>query len=432
LWFTAAGSLIVVGISFFLFRTFEQSQLREQQRTLAARMQDVVSTIDAAEDDESLIDEFANIRRSIEQQNALSPRGRLGITIREGDRVLLNAGIVEAHDGEQHVLAGHAQAERGGRRYAVNVLLDQTDSRDALDDFRQNTYIALVAGVALLALAGAFVARRAMRPLARITAATQTLDVGSLDHSLDAAAWPSELRALAAEFGQMQIRLRESFQRLTQFSDDLAHELRTPLNNLMSAAEVTLAQSRSTEEYRETLGSMLEETNRLRRMIDELLFLARAEQPERTLERTALDAREEASAVVEFFSALADENRVTVSVEGRGTLQANRDLLRRALSNLLGNALQYTPAGKSVRIVVSDSMIEVRDEGSGIDSSHLPHLFDRFYRVDQARSGYPEGTGLGLSIVKSIMTLHGGTVTVTSPPGQGSIFTLTFPRMTKL
>jgi two-component system heavy metal sensor histidine kinase CusS len=166
-------------------------------------------------------------------------------------------------------------------------------------------------------------------------------------------------------------------------------------------------------------------------MIDELLFLARAEQPEEWLEPVSIDAREEATAVVEFFSPVADEKRVTLSVDGTGTVFADRALLRRALSNLVANALQYTPAGGAVRVAIfqdgASTGIEVHDTCAGIESQHLGRLFDRFYRVDEARSSYPDGTGLGLSIVRSIMALHGGTVTVASQPGRGSLFTLIFP-----
>jgi two-component system heavy metal sensor histidine kinase CusS len=144
-----------------------------------------------------------------------------------------------------------------------------------------------------------------------------------------------------------------------------------------------------------------------------------------------LHAREEAAAVVEFFSAVADEKRITLSVDGKGTAFADRALLRRALSNLVGNALQHTDPRGGVRVVISQdeesTRVEVHDTGAGIESRHLGRLFDRFYRVDEARSSYPDGTGLGLSIVRSIMTLHGGTVSVASEPGRGSIFTLIFP-----
>jgi two-component system heavy metal sensor histidine kinase CusS len=453
LWFTAAGVLIVAAISFFLFRRLDRYQLSEQNRTLALTMHQVVTGLASAEDDEGegVRREISRIRQSLEAENASRPRSKLGIAVREGNRMLLSVGFVPAlkelpppasdlsqppvawHDPktERHFLLRSATVNRGGRHYLIGLSLDQTQRQEALDDFRANTYIALCAGAPLLALAGAFVARRAMLPLARITAVTQRVDAGRLDHQLEGDTWPAELRTLAAEFAQMQVRLRESFQRLAQFSDDLAHELRTPVHNLMGAAEVTLSQPRSTEEYQETLASMLEEAQRLRRMIDELLFLARAEHPERALERVALEAREEAMAVVEFFAALAAEKRITLAIEGGGTVFADRALLRRALSNLVANALEHTPPGGCVRIVAAQdgasTRLAVHDTGAGIDSKHLACLFDRFYRADEARSGPAAGVGLGLSIVRSIMTLHGGTVTVSSELGRASVFTLRFP-----
>jgi two-component system heavy metal sensor histidine kinase CusS len=449
LWFTVAGTLILAAVSFFVFRTFEQYVTREQCRTLAARVQDVATELSA--DEEPLPERLDRIRHALEHASGGPAHRSLGVAIRLGDRSLLAAGVLPPReafpppadelsrlsvvrhelDDERHLLLTSARVVRGDKAYVINVSLDQTESLDELDDALGQARVALVAGAVFLGLAGALVARRAMRPLGRITAATKTLDVGRLDQPLDAAQWPAELRALAGAFAQMQVRLRESFQRLTQFSDDLAHELRTPIGNLMGTAEVALREERAGAEYRETLASMLEESQRLRRMIEELLFLARAEQPERVLDRTRLDARAEAAAVVEFFSGLAEEKRIAITSEGSASLFTDRSLLRRALSNLVGNALEQTPPGGSVRVVVGETggttTIEVHDTGVGIASQHLPRLFDRFYRVDDARSRHPEGTGLGLSIVRSIVTLHGGTVTVASEPGRGSVFMMRFP-----
>jgi two-component system, OmpR family, heavy metal sensor histidine kinase CusS len=449
LWFTVAGTLILAAVSFFVFRTFEQYVTREQRRALAARVRDVAAELSA--DEEPLAERLDRIRQAVEHASADPAHRSLGVAIRLGDRTLLAAGVVTPRDAfpppaedlsqltvvrhepddERHLLLTSARVVSGGKTYVVDVSLDQTESLDELDDALGHAHLALAAGAVFLALAGALVARRAMRPLHRITAATKTLDVGRLDQPLEAAQWPAELRALAGAFAQMQVRLRESFQRLSQFSDDLAHELRTPIGNLMGAAEVALRERRGEDEYRETLASMLEESQRLRRMIEELLFLARAEQPEQALDRTRLDAREEAAAVVEFFSSLAEEKRVALTSEGSASVFADRSLLRRALSNLVGNALEHTPAGGSVRVVVADAgeatTIAVHDTGVGIESRHLPRVFDRFYRVDEARSQHSQGTGLGLSIVRSIVTLHGGTVTVSSEPGRGSVFTMRFP-----
>jgi two-component system heavy metal sensor histidine kinase CusS len=432
-----------------VFRTFEQYVTGEQRRALAARVQEIVSELSM--DEEPLAERLDRIRRALEHGSTGPAPGSVGVAIRRADRTLLAAGVLPPLEAfpppaadlsalpvvrkelgdERHLLLTSARVGRGEEAYVVDVSLDETQSLDELDDTLGAAQVALVAGAVFLALAGALVARRAMRPLERITAATRTLDVGRLDHPLDAAQWPAELRALAGAFAQMQVRLRESFQRLTRFSDDLAHELRTPIGNLMGAAEVALRERREGDEYRETLASMLEESQRLRRMVEELLFLARAEQPEQALDRTRLDARAEAAAVVEFFAGPAAEKRIALTSEGSAPVFADRSLLRRALSNLVGNAIEHTPSGGSVRVVVGEAAgattIEVHDTGAGIASPHLPRLFDRFYRVDDARSRRPEGTGLGLSIVRSIVTLHGASVSVASEPGRGSVFTMRFP-----
>jgi two-component system heavy metal sensor histidine kinase CusS len=454
LWFTAAGCVVLGAMSFFLFRTLERSQQRDAREVLSSRVQDVVSALEGSDDDVN--EGLESVRAVIERENTIRPRSRFGVAVRDGDRVLLTVGELPSHarfpppapraaslqivdhisPSEREFLLTSAQIRRRGHPYVVAVALEQTASRETMDDFRTNMDIGLFVAAALLAVAGALVARQAMKPLGRITALTQNLDVGQLHQRLEGTSWPAELRALATEFGRMQARLRESFERLQQFSDDLAHELRTPINNLMGTAEVAVAQARPAEEYRDTIVSILEEAQRLQRMIDELLFLARAGHPEQSLDRSSLDAHAEAAGVVDFFSALADDKNVAMSIEGTATVDADRALLRRALGNLIANALQYTAPGGSIRIVIQPSpdatTIAVRDNGSGIEPRHLPHLFDRFYRTDQSRSRNAEGTGLGLAIVRSIVGLHGGTVEVESEMGRGSAFVMRFPKMTKL
>jgi two-component system heavy metal sensor histidine kinase CusS len=454
LWFTLSGLVVLGGMSYFLLRTFEQSQFREHRDLLWSRVADVANNLQHEEDDVPNAEDFAAMRQAIARENAVRPRMQMGVAVTENGRTLLESGpvpagaqfpapsndlshlpVVRYAASEEHdFLLSSATVNRHGHKFVLYVWLDETVTREAFDDFRTNTLVGLFAAASLLAVAGALVARHAMQPLARITDATQAVDVTRLDVHLDDSRWPAELRTLASEFTRMQIRLRDSFDRLTQFSDDIAHELRTPVTNLMGVAEATLlARSRPEQEYRETLASILEESDRLRRTIEELLFLARAEHPRRDLDRVPLDAALEASAVVDFFIALAEDRHIVLSAEGQGRLNANRDLFRRALSNLVQNALQHAPAGGRVRIVVSESAaavdIAVRDTGAGIDSAHLPRIFDRFYRVDAARRS--EGTGLGLAIVRSIVELHGGTVDVQSEPGR-TVFTMHFPKMTKL
>jgi two-component system heavy metal sensor histidine kinase CusS len=208
--------------------------------------------------------------------------------------------------------------------------------------------------------------------------------------------------------------------------------LRTPINNLMGEAEVVLSRARPPHEYRQVLESSLEEYARLSQMIDSLLFLARADSAEARIERSQFDAVQAIEAVREFHEAVAEEQGVEVTCHGKAVVNADPMLFRRAVSNLLSNALQYTSRGGRVSIAVeqtADHAVDVRvsDTGSGIDSAHLPRIFDRFYRADRARSQYASGTGLGLAIVKSIMTLHNGTITIQSEPAKGTTVTLRFP-----
>ena len=189
-------------------------------------------------------------------------------------------------------------------------------------------------------------------------------------------------------------RLEDSFNRLSQFSADLAHELRTPINNLRGEAGVALSQARTPEEYRRTLESSLEEYARLSRLIDNLLFLARADGPMISIARTPCDAQKAIEVVREFYEALAEDRGVEVVCGGEAILEADPVLFRQTISNLLSNALSYTPRGGKVSISVQrqdDRTVEVsvNDTGCGIPAEHLPKIFDRFYRVDPARRNSP-------------------------------------------
>lgn len=227
-------------------------------------------------------------------------------------------------------------------------------------------------------------------------------------------------------------RLEDSFTRLGQFSADLAHALRTPIHNLRGEAEVALVRARSPEEYQHVLASSLEECERLSRMIDGLLFLARADDPNAALKRVRFDARQEMEAVREFYEALASEQQVAVTCAGAAALTGDPMLFRRAVSNLLGNALRHTSAGGSVALSLATTaeqriLVRVQDTGCGILPEHRAKIFDRFYRVGETTSPVPGGIGLGLAIVQSIMRLHGGVASVHSEVGKGSTFTLDFP-----
>ena len=337
------------------------------------------------------------------------------------------------HDGKTYwVTSAWVDRAPGGSRQTLQIALDRSSDETLLAEYRRMTLFVLGVGLLSSALLGYGVARRGMRPVARMTETVQSIRVPHLDQRVGAGGWPGELLTLATSFDTMLGHLEGSFARLSRFSADLAHELRTPLNNMRGEAEVALARSRSAEEYRQVIESSLEEYARLSRMIDSLLFLARAESLNAMTAPARLDARAEAEAVVAFHDAVAEEKGISVVCQGAAILYADATLFRRAVNNLLANALQYTPCGGGIVLTCQEMpdgtiCVTIADTGSGIAPEHLPKVFDRFYRADPARSQYPQGAGLGLAIVQSIMELHGGAVTIQSEPGQGTTVMLCFP-----
>lgn len=317
-------------------------------------------------------------------------------------------------------------------RRLLQIALDVSDDEALVSDYRRKLLTVLLLGVLFSAAAGVIVAHKGMHPLKEITKAAQRIKATQLHERISPTRWPNELAELATAFDEMLDRLENSFNQLSQFSADLAHELRTPINNLMGEAEVALSRTRTIDEYRHVLESSLEEYGRLSRMIDSLLFLARAESRDTYIKRSIFNAFKEIKAVQEFHESVAEEQGIEVTCQGNALLNADPILFRRAVSNLLSNAIQYTPRGGKVTLSVKQINngcveVSVSDTGSGIDPEHLPRIFDRFYRADRARSQHPQGAGLGLAIVKSIMDLHGGTVTIESKPNEGTTVILRFP-----
>ena len=333
------------------------------------------------------------------------------------------------------VLAARAAVGPGGHdSRVIQVAVERTYGKKLLATYRRRLWLVLSVAFVLCVLGGYQIARRGIRPVEEITETVRRIRSSTLHERLEVAGLPAELSALAGTFNEMLDRLEESFGRLSRFSADIAHELRTPVNNLRGEAEVTLGKPRSPEEYREALGSCLEECGRLARLIDSLLFLSRAESPEVLIARERVAVGRELRAVREFYEAAAAEAGITLTVDAPDDIAADLDrtLFQRATSNLVANALAYTSRGGVVRISATTDgtavRVKVSDTGCGISTEHLSHVFDRFYRVDRARSTASGGLGLGLAIVKSIAALHGGSIEITSELGRGTCVTLVFPR----
>lgn len=323
--------------------------------------------------------------------------------------------------------------EEGDQTATIQAALNTDTARDLIAGYRTTLLLVLGIGLASCGVAGYWMARSGLKPLRQIAATTERITSVNLGERIRVEGLPGELSALAGRFNDMLERLEDSFERLSRFSADIAHELRTPVNNLRVGMEVSLGRGRSVEEYRETLGSCLEECSRLSRIIDSMLFIARSEDPRTHITREPVDVSRELLRVREFFELPAAEAGVELLTSCAPNVHADLDrlLFQRAVSNLVGNALRYTSRGGRVAVSAArengELRVEVADTGCGIPPEDLPHIFDRFYRADVARSNAAGNAGLGLAIVKSIVALHGGTITARSKPGEGTSISIRLP-----
>lgn len=334
--------------------------------------------------------------------------------------------------GEEKVFLVHATLPKAGPARAVLLAaaLDVSKDEDILEGYRNKLFGVVLAAIALSTLLGWVLVRRGLAPLRAMSGQISQVHPHRLHARIAQSDWPAELRVLALTFDDLMARIARSFEQLSRFSSDLAHEFRSPINNLVAAASVTLGRARSPVEYQDTLEVVVEEGERLSRMVSSMLFLARADNAKQQVRSQQVSTATEFGKLVDFFDIVAEEHGVTLHAQGDMALAADPMLLRQALSNLVANALRHSERGGHItlraRPVGPAVALDVIDDGCGIAAEHLPKLFDRFYRVDAARSA-PDSTGLGLSVVRSIAELHGGSVSVSSTPGQGTTFTLLFP-----
>lgn len=327
---------------------------------------------------------------------------------------------------EAEPLRGISAAVRTGIAEAppavVAVATDISHHRHYMASFRSTLWSMVVAAALVTGLLGWGAVRRGLAPLRAIRQSAAGITANRLDRRLSLEAVPPELAELAQALNEMLTRLEESFRRLSDFSSDLAHELRTPVSNLLTQTQVMLAKARSANEYREVLASNAEEFERLSRMIADMLFLAKADNSLIVPNRESVDLAEEVRSLFEFYEAYAEDKGIGLNCSGRGIVLGDRLMLRRAINNLLSNAVRHTPGGGqvTVRIEATDTgavKLSVENTGETIPAEHLPRLFDRFYRADASRQRFSEGAGLGLAITRSILRAHGGSAEAFSRDG---------------
>ncbi|MFZ3185639.1 MAG: heavy metal sensor histidine kinase [Pseudomonas sp.] len=340
---------------------------------------------------------------------------------REGNAFLTAAKLLRLKDGGQ-----------------VRVLLSINRSDDAtlLSAYLKSMLIAVPMLLILIAIGAWWIVQRGLAPLRQFRTVAALVSTQDLSHRLAVDKLPQELSDLAHGINFMLHRLDSGVRKLSEFSDDLAHELRSPITNLMCKAQVTLSRERPPEAYKAVLESCTEELERVSRIVSDMLFLAHVSHPAALVPFAKIALDTEARRVIELFSMSAEEKHISLSISGAGSVLGDRLMIQRAISNLLSNALRHSPIGSTISILIETHgeqvSLSVVNPGIGIPAQHLPHLFERFYRVDQSRSRSAGSTGLGLAIVRSIMSLHQGTVEVSSQPAGVTSFRLSFPRLSSV
>jgi len=348
-------------------------------------------------------------------------------------------GISALHDGMRadgvRVRWVAALAEVGNHNDTVEIIAAYVMTQESrmMKVYLWRVAAAVALTVLLTAMLGFLVLRHDLMALTRMSRRAAEITPSNLSARLREEDAPAELRQLASAFNAMLDRLENGYEHLSQFSGDLAHEIRTPVNILMGQTQVTLGQRRSVEDYEQLLESNLEELTRLSRIIDNILFLAQADHAGLTVERTPIALAEELQRIADYFEGVAAERdmRFGVSVAAGAICHANLIMWRRAVSNLVVNAVRYGDAGSVIAINVSSTprhvIITVANRGAAMPQQQMERMFDRFYRGDKSRSEYTESNGLGLAIVKAIMSLHGGSAGVTSDDDGMICFSLQFP-----
>lgn len=445
--FAVVCALVLSAIGVFLYRSLDSEIAYRDDLALLGRLEQVRALL---ADSDSLgalqarprlyqnmlgnLDSLLLVRRA-DGSNviAINPRQRelppLNAIPREQTPQRRDVLTWQAPDGaELALLSGDAQGPNGEPLTVIagKVL---TEREQMLASYRLRLYLAVGLGTLLAFALGLVLLRRGLQPLRQLSAAVRGIDLRSLDQRLPASGTPAELLEPVQALNGMLARLDDSVQRLSQFSADLAHEIRTPLHTLLASNGQALNHPRSTAEYQELLASNMEEFERLKRMAENLMFLARAEQAERALDLQTLDLHSLGSELCDYFEALADDRQLRLENQLHGELLADQQLLQRALGNLLANAVRHADEGTLISLRRRDEAgvcwLQVHNHGPVIAPEHLGKLFDRFYRVDPSRAQPGDSGGLGLAIVQSIMQLHGGRVRVSSDASE-TVFELGF------
>lgn len=328
-----------------------------------------------------------------------------------------------------HIMTRTLPAFEDRPEVRVTVGVDGAPYFEMRRTFLLATSISSLLGIVLAVISSYWIARAGLAPLRRMSARAQSFSPRKLSARMPVEALPDELSVLADAFNGALERIEQAYTQLEAFNADVAHELRTPLANLIGQTQVALARERSAGEFKDVLQSNLEELDRIRSIVNDMLFLARSDQGEAATARVPVRVAEAVQKTVDFFEFVLDDTGMAITVAGdlEATATMETALFKRALTNLIQNAIQHSPQGAQLRIDIASGedmlRVAVTNPGAAIDEQHLPRLFDRFYRVDSARQDIngSHGHGLGLAIVKAVARMHGGRTFASSRGGYNSI-----------
>ena len=364
---------------------------------------------------------------------------RNGVVMQKSN-VSPNVPFVNLYDG-WNSLPVRTVRSRGWQREVIHcnsfgnhVLVGHSIQYDAASQ-RGTGWILAACGWAVLTLGvvgGGWLSGRTLRPITTMGATAKNISAENLSQRLDLAETDSELGQLAHVLNQTFDRLQSAFEQQMRFTADASHELRTPLAVILSQSELTLSKPRSIDEYQQALETCLRASRRMRSLIDSLLLLARFDAGHAGLQRQSLDLSDVTNESVELLRPLADERKISLHSEVTPlSVLGDRERLGQVVTNLLANAIRYNQEGGRVDVRVDQvnghAMVSVSDNGIGIPTNELPHIFDRFYRVDKARTRAEGGCGLGLAICQSVVEAHGGQITARSEPDHGTTLEVRLP-----
>lgn len=325
-----------------------------------------------------------------------------------------------------------ASETQNGDEYVLVLTADRRDDEVLLSTFWMTALTAAPFALAIVSLGALLIVRVSLRPINRFRDAAIAISTKNISGRIEPGSLPTELLPLCQAFNDMLERLDEGIRRLSQFSSDLAHELRTPLATLLGRTQVTLSQPRSQAQLRDVLENNVQELEELTRLVSDMLFLAQADNASTVLTTQPIRLEQVAQTIADFMEVLAQERGIEFHVTGTGEVLADKGLVQRAITNLLSNAVRHGSSNSVVDIHVQTGLVSVdlivQNHGQPIPVEHHARLFDRFYRLDTARTRDIGGTGLGLAIVKAIMKLHRGTVEVASTSDGNTRFILHFPK----